>query len=261
MSKRKLSEREKKFVSSLQDWKCGICKKSLPSSYQIDHIIPFSISYNDEIDNLMSLCPNCHANKTQNEYNRIIYFKKLKAEMNSKNLCWFCLEDEDKYEHKGEREDKHTCNRTLKPILKKNESKLNSNIDNLDKFNFVNMSTKRETKTIDSITNSFDSIKLDSTLRIKLQNSLIFVNSFFTPSSTPSTPFFSIEEIAKAVSIATRTKKDSKRYDEVEISINIGNIGEDKENQMIDLLNDNLPELLPNRIFKDGNINYTYLIN
>lgn len=234
MSKRKLSEREKKFVSSLQDWKCGFCKKSLPSSYQVDHIIPFSVSHNDELDNLMSLCPNCHAHKTQNEYNRIIYFKKLKAEMNCQNLCWFCLNENEE----------HKCDKTLKPI-KKTEPKLNYNIEQLDKFNFVMEK---------SITNSINKMNIDSTLRIKLQNSFIFVNSFFTPSSS-----FSIEEIVKAVSIATRTKRDSKRYDEVEINIDLGNIGEEKGNEMIEFLNDNLPSLLPNRIFKDGNINYTYL--
>ena len=84
--KRKLSEREKKFVSSKQDWKCGVCNNTLPPSYQVDHIIPFSICGNDDIDNLMSLCPTCHANKTQLEHNRILRFKKIKAESNIKYL-------------------------------------------------------------------------------------------------------------------------------------------------------------------------------
>jgi hypothetical protein len=75
---------------------------------------------------------------------------------------------------------------------------------------------------------------------------------------TPSTSF-SIEEISKAVSIATRTKRDSKRYDEVEISIDIGLIGEEVGNEMVEFLNDNLPSLLPNRIFKNDEVNYTYL--
>jgi hypothetical protein len=240
LNKRKLSEREKKFVSSSQDWKCGYCKKSLPPSYQIDHIIPFSICYNDELGNLMALCPTCHANKTQLEYNRILQFKKLKAE-NNINLCWFCIEDDDDEEHK--------CNRELKPIIKKIEYKLNSNINSLDRFNFISsdMSIKK-------ISTSMNKLNVDTTLHIKLQNSLIFVNSFFTPSNS-----FTLEDIVKAVSIATRTKKDSKRYDEVEINIDIGNIGEDKGNEIVEFLNDNLPSLLPNRIFKDGDISYTYL--
>ena len=240
--KRKLSERDKKFVSSNQDWKCGYCKKSLPPSYQVDHIVPFSICQNDDIDNLMSLCPTCHANKTQLEYNRILQFKKLKAELNI-SLCWFCLEDV---------EDEHKCNKELKPI-KKQKSTLNSNIDSIDKFNFIKpeSNTKHE---LDSVTQSFEKCKLDSTLRIRLDGSYIYVNSFFTPSIS-----FTIEDIAKAVFISTRTKKDSKRYDEVEISINIGLINEESGNEMIEFLNDNLPSLLPNRIFKNDEITYSYI--
>jgi|694.fasta_scaffold07294_8 hypothetical protein len=250
LNKRKLTEREKKYVSSTQDWKCGYCKKSLPPSYQIDHIIPFSICHNDEIDNLMALCPTCHANKTQIEYNRILQFKKLKALTNRQFVCWFCVEDDD---------DEHKCNRELKPIIKKQESKLNSNINSLDKFNFISSETTMQTKgnsneKLQSITNQIMSLHLDSILHIKLQNSFIFVNSFFTPSTS-----FSIEEISKAVSIATRTKRDSKRYDEVEISIDIGLIGEEVGNEMVEFLNDNLPSLLPNRIFKNDEVNYTYL--
>jgi len=241
--KRKLSEREKKIVSSNQDWKCGYCKKSLPSSYQVDHIIPFSIGQNDDIDKLMSLCTTCHAGKNQIEYKRIIQFKKLKAETKL-NLCWFCLEDE---------EDEHKCNKELKPIkAKKEESKLNSNINSLDRFGFSQEDSK--SNIMKSLTKQISNLNLDSVLRIKLQGSYIYINSFFTPSTS-----FSIEEIAKAVSIATRTKRDSKRYDEVEITIDIGNIGEEAGNEMIDFLNDNLPSLLPNRIFKNDEVNYTYL--
>ena len=83
----------------------------------------------------------------------------------------------------------------------------------------------------------------------------VYVNTFFTPSSS-----FTIEEIAKAVFIATRTKRDSKRYEEVEISIDIGSIGEQAGNEMIDFLNDNLPSLLPHRIFKNDEVTYSYII-
>lgn len=238
--KRKLSEREKKLVSSKQDWKCGVCNNTLPPSYQVDHIIPFSICANDDIDNLMSLCPTCHANKTQIEHNRILRFKKIKAERNIKYLCWFCLSSEEE----------HKCNRELKPIIQQQPNlKLNSNIDSLDKFIFIN--TKPQMNTI---TNSFSNMNLDSVLHIRLQNSLIFVNSFFTPSVS-----FSIEDIAKAISIATRTKRDSKRYDEVEINIDMGN--KELNEQMIDKINDELPLLLPWRIFKTEELNFTYISN
>lgn len=231
--KRKLSEREKKFVSSKQDWKCGVCNNTLPPSYQVDHIIPFSICGNDDIDNLMSLCPTCHANKTQIEHNRILRFKKMKAESNIKYLCWFCLSTNEE----------HKCDRELKPIIQQSSLKLNSNIESLDKFIFMN-----------NITKSFSNMNLDSVLHIRLQNSLIFVNSFFTPSVS-----FSMEEIAKAIFIATRTKRDSKRYDEVEINIDLGK--KELNEEMIDKINDDLPSLLPWRIFKTEELNFTYISN
>jgi hypothetical protein len=237
--KRKLSEREKKFVSSKQDWKCGVCNNTLPPSYQVDHIIPFSICGNDDIDNLMSLCPTCHANKTQLEHNRILRFKKLKAENNIKYLCWFCLSNNEE----------HKCDRELKAIQKPS-LKLNSNIDSLDKFIFIEPKTEMNKE----ITNSFSNMNLDSVLHIRLQNSLIFVNSFFTPSIS-----FSTEEIAKAIFVATRTKRDSKRYDEVEINIDLGS-GELNE-EMINKINDDLPSLLPWRIFKTEELNFTYISN
>lgn len=237
-NKRKLSEREKKIVSSNQDWKCGYCKKSLPPSYQVDHIVPFSISQDDDITNLMSLCPTCHAGKTQIEYNRIIQFKKLRANSAS-NLCWFCLEDDALEDH--------NCSKELKPIKNKIEPKLNTSLNSLDKFSY--------TRNMESITSNMSNLILNekNTLRIRLQESYIYVNSFFTPASS-----FSIEEIAKAVFVATRTKRDSKRYDEVEITISLP-IDQNRSDEMIDFLNENLPPLLPDRIFKNEEIEYTYL--
>ena len=238
--KRKLSEREKKFVSSKQDWKCGVCNNTLPPSYQVDHIIPFSICGNDDIDNLMSLCPTCHANKTQLEHNRILRFKKLKAENNIKYLCWFCFSENEE----------HKCDKELK-LINQPSLKLNSNIDSLDKFIFIKPKPEPE---MNNIIKSISNMNLDSVLHIRLQNSLIFVNSFFTPSVD-----FSIEEIAKAISIATRTKRDSKRYDEVEINIDLGS--QEVNDKIINKINDDLPSLLPWRIFKTEELNFTYISN
>lgn len=239
--KRKLTEREKKFVSSKQDWKCGVCNNTLPPSYQVDHIIPFSICGNDDIDNLMSLCPTCHANKTQLEHNRILRFKKLKAENNIKYLCWFCLSENEE----------HKCDRELKQIIQKPSLKLNSNIDSLDKFIFIKLKPEPE---MNNIIKSISNMNLDSVLHIRLQNSLIFVNSFFTPSVE-----FSTEEIAKAIFVATRTKRDSKRYDEVEVNIDLGS--QEVNEEMINKINDDLPSLLPWRIFKTEELNFTYISN
>jgi hypothetical protein len=123
----------------------------------------------------------------------------------------------------------------------------------MDKFNFIKPESNM-IRELNSVTQSLEKCKLDSTLRIRLDGSYIYVNSFFTPSIS-----FTMEDIAKAVFISTRTKKDSKRYDEVEISINIGLINEESGNEMIEFLNDNLPSLLPNRIFKNDEITYSYI--
>ena len=60
---RKLTESFKKIIAHKQQYKCLKCDKLLPPSFQIDHIIPFSISKDDSEQNLQALCPNCHSLK------------------------------------------------------------------------------------------------------------------------------------------------------------------------------------------------------
>ena len=42
-------------------------RKTLPAAYQVDHIVPLAMGGPDSFENLQALCPNCHADKTQQE--------------------------------------------------------------------------------------------------------------------------------------------------------------------------------------------------
>jgi hypothetical protein len=62
--KRSVSETKKKYISAQQGWKCGHCQQQLSSSYEVDHIVPLYKGGSNDLTNLVSLCPNCHRNKT-----------------------------------------------------------------------------------------------------------------------------------------------------------------------------------------------------
>jgi len=78
--KRKRDPRERRTISwpirqriaDKQEYKCKdpLKKCMLPGDrfqngiYQIDHIIPFHVTYDDSDSNLQALCPGCHALKT-----------------------------------------------------------------------------------------------------------------------------------------------------------------------------------------------------
>lgn len=65
--KRKLTPADKKRIASKQNWKCKKCRKTLPARYHIDHIREFAKGGSDLDENLQALCPNCHADKTEND--------------------------------------------------------------------------------------------------------------------------------------------------------------------------------------------------
>lgn len=65
--RRNLTPAEKKRIAASGGWTCAICKRVLPASFQIDHVVPLSEGGEDHADNMQSLCPNCHADKTQRE--------------------------------------------------------------------------------------------------------------------------------------------------------------------------------------------------
>ena len=62
--KRSVSETKKKYISAQQGWKCGHCQQQLSSTYEVDHIVPLYKGGSNDLTNLVSLCPNCHRNKT-----------------------------------------------------------------------------------------------------------------------------------------------------------------------------------------------------
>lgn len=225
MSKRKLKESDKKIIASNQEWKCNVCLKILPSTYQIDHIIPFSISNNDNIINLQALCANCHSKKTQQEYNRILKFKKL-CSLQKKDLCWYCLSDISSF---------HKCDKELIPITIINSPK---KINELEEFIFTGEEN-------------------DDTLKIKISQHLIWVNNYFTDSKE-----LTLEIVGKAVSISTKETKDINKYKNIEIDLTLLAIEMEEEisEEMIDFIEENLQENLPKEIFKNNqNITYIFL--
>ena len=65
--KRNVTNGQKKYVASIQKWKCGHCKKLLDASYEVDHILALYKGGTNELDNLVALCRNCHGMKTMKE--------------------------------------------------------------------------------------------------------------------------------------------------------------------------------------------------
>ena len=226
-SKRKLKEKDKKIIASAQEWKCKKCFELLPSSFQVDHIIPFSISKNDSHSNLEALCPNCHSKKTQKEHSRIIKYKKLKSILQY-NICWFCLvsiEDDS-----GE---EHICNQVLKNIdLQENENK--KDFSELDKYYFTDT---------------------NKTLWIKLFNDSIFVNNYFTIIDDRE---YNLSDIVKAIKTFVKMKDEKYKYYNIKITANINNISE-LSDDFKEYMNENLIKNIPKYVFKrNRKINIIY---
>jgi|JI10StandDraft_1071094.scaffolds.fasta_scaffold28573_3 5-methylcytosine-specific restriction endonuclease McrA len=73
-STRRVSETLKKIVAHNQRYTCLMCRRMLPPSYQVDHIVPLytdvygtQTDYLNSAQNLQALCPNCHSVKTQRD--------------------------------------------------------------------------------------------------------------------------------------------------------------------------------------------------
>jgi len=188
LSKRSLTEADKKQVAYNQKWHCNICENILPSTFETDHIIPFCITYNDHVSNLQALCPNCHRQKTRHESKRINEFKKLTA-IKDKTLCWFCLE---------KCSDDHYCDKTLKKINIIQKNTLPSHC--LDKYIFTNETPCEQNKT----------------LHIKLTPEVIWVNNYFTDMKGQEETY-NVERITRAVYIAT--KNLAIKFNQVEVVI------------------------------------------
>ena len=63
-TKRSVSESKKKFVAAQQSWRCGDCKRQLPSWFEVDHRIRLENGGSNQVDNLVALCRDCHGKKT-----------------------------------------------------------------------------------------------------------------------------------------------------------------------------------------------------
>ena len=66
-TKRSVSETKKKYVASIQDWKCGHCNNKLTHTFEIDHKVRLEHGGGNEPDNLVALCRECHGQKTASE--------------------------------------------------------------------------------------------------------------------------------------------------------------------------------------------------
>ena len=62
--KRSVSETKKKYVASNQSWKCGHCNQPLDHTYEVDHIMDLQYGGDNNVQNLIALCRNCHGKKT-----------------------------------------------------------------------------------------------------------------------------------------------------------------------------------------------------
>ena len=66
-TKRSVSETKKKYVAANQDWKCGHCQTQLDHTFEIDHKIRLEYGGDNDVQNLIALCRNCHGKKTASE--------------------------------------------------------------------------------------------------------------------------------------------------------------------------------------------------
>ena len=66
-NKRSVSETKKKYVASMQNWKCKHCQKVLPAWFEIDHVQKLEYGGSNDINNLEALCRDCHGKKTAME--------------------------------------------------------------------------------------------------------------------------------------------------------------------------------------------------
>lgn len=248
MSSRKLQDSMKKIIAHKQKYHCAVCEELLPPSYQVDHIIPHSISNDDSEDNLQALCANCHSLKTQRENLRIYQYKKLLEKCpEDYNLCWFCIEA---YENNVE----HTCSKNVKNIekcLQKQKAILTSFEEVCGKYKYTKHADVKYVKEEEED----DVLKIRIVLHANEQEKYgyVYVKDNFV-CKIKSDQIYP-EDVAECIFIATRTKKDSKKYKNIDISIesNMENENEEYENEKnecLEYLIDNLENLLPERIFK-----------
>lgn len=96
--RRRLRESVKKRVAAAQKWRCmgvgvveGGCSGALlPSTYQVHHRSAWALTANDDVRNLVAMCPSCHAVHTQREHAWILLARRVAAVRTSYRLCPVC---------------------------------------------------------------------------------------------------------------------------------------------------------------------------
>lgn len=80
-------------LDKLEDYKCPLWEKGGenagsfdPSGYDVDHVIEFSISFDDSEDNLQALCKSCHSVKTKKFMRTSHRSKKKKQQISGNNI-------------------------------------------------------------------------------------------------------------------------------------------------------------------------------
>lgn len=63
----KLTEAKKRRIAAKQGYLCASCKNVLPSTWNLDHLVPLHLGGSNSLSNFQVLCPNCHADKSQRE--------------------------------------------------------------------------------------------------------------------------------------------------------------------------------------------------
>jgi hypothetical protein len=236
---RRIRESLKKRVAFSQKWNCNFCNSMLPSSYQIDHIVPFAIYGDNSETNLEALCPTCHANKTQSEAYRIKQFSKLLSET-SGEICWYCFEN---------LTNDHNCNKELvdmDTILERGNVRIKEFKEICKKYSYI-------MKHDDELEACMKKLMLDTTLKIYLYETSICVNNYSFPVSD-----YTVENIAKAVFLGTRTKSLSNVYTEVEFYCELDEFTKKGER----FLMKNKATIIPSRILnKDAEIVYYIIKN
>jgi len=71
--RKKWTKAERKKVLKRQNEKCAKCKTkfSVTSVIHFDHKNPLGLGGSDTLRNIQALCPNCHADKTQEDRDKI----------------------------------------------------------------------------------------------------------------------------------------------------------------------------------------------
>jgi hypothetical protein len=221
---RKLKESDKKVIASSQAWKCKKCDNILSATYQIDHIIPFSITFDDSYSNLQALCVNCHSQKSQTESNRINQFKK-KQSLSTKKLCWFCVNEIDDF---------HKCDKVLHDIVKNSTR----NINEFNKFIYFEKS-------------------FDTTLHLRLLPNIVGINNYFTD----ATGDYSVDRLVEIINMYLSISKNIVKFSKVEVDLSEMHPDEEIPNELIDHLHEYLPVKIPKEVFDPKvDIEYSYII-